>query len=106
MNEGLKPNVLCHREAVRKILADRDLRIFLWSLIAVDCKVFQAEFPMNASAYCLLAKQEIGKRLLEDAKVVNPSALLLAEAEFNDLTEQTKRFVEAHLNEGEEIYGS
>jgi hypothetical protein len=100
----LKPNVLCHKEAIRKILADRDLRIFLWSLIALDCKVFQAEFPMNASAYVLLAKQEIGKRLLEDAKSVNPSALLLAEEEFKDLEEQTARFVESCINEGEEDY--
>lgn len=101
MDDSLKPNVRQYREAVAKILADRDLRIFLWSLIAEDCRVFQPEFPMNASAYCLLAKQEIGKRLLEDAKKVNPSAVLLAETEYNELQEQTKQFVELNTNEGD-----
>lgn len=102
MDNGTKPNVAQYKEAMRKILSDRDLRIFLWSLIKEDCKVFQAEFPMNAQAYCLLAKQEIGKRLLEDAKRVNPSALLLAETEYNDLQEQTLKFVQEHTtNEGD-----
>lgn len=102
MENELKPNVAQYRDAMAKILSDRDLRIFLWSVIKEDCRVFQADFPMNAQAYCLLAKQEIGKRLLEDAKQVNPSALLLAEAEYNDLQEQTAKFVQNHsLNEGE-----
>lgn len=102
MENELKPNVAQYRDAMAKILSDRDLRIFLWSIIKEDCRVFQADFPMNAQAYCLLAKQEIGKRLLEDAKQVNPSALLLAEAEYNDLQEQTSKFVQDHsFNEGE-----
>jgi hypothetical protein len=101
MDSNLKPNVRQYRDAIAKILADRDLRIFLWSLIEQDCRVFQPEFPMNASAYCLLAKQEIGKRLLADAKSVNPSAVMLAEAEFNDLQEQTKKFVELNTKTGE-----
>jgi hypothetical protein len=101
MDSNLKPNVRQYRDAIAKILADRDLRIFLWSLIEQDCRVFQPEFPMNASAYCLLAKQEIGKRLLADAKAVNPSAVMLAEAEFNDLQEQTKKFVELNTKTGE-----
>lgn len=97
----LRPNVRQYNEAMAKVLSDRDLRIFLWSIIDQDCRVFQAEFPMNASAYCLLAKQEIGKRLLADAKRLNPSAVMLAEAEYNELKEQTKRFVELNNNEGE-----
>lgn len=101
MENELRPNVLQYQEAMRKILSDRDLRIFLWSLIEQDCRVFQPDFPMNAQAYCLLAKQEIGKRLLDDAKRVNPSAVLLAEAEYNELKEQTRRFVETERNEGE-----
>jgi hypothetical protein len=102
MDDTLKPNVAQYRAAMSKILADKDLRIFLWSLVVQDCRVFQPEFPMNASAYCLLAKQEIGKRLLADAKAVNPTALILAEAEYSELQEQTARFVqEQNTNEGE-----
>lgn len=89
----LKPNVQQYNTSIAKLLSDRDLRIFLWNLIVQDCRVFQPDFPMNASAYCLLAKQEIGKRLLADAKRINPSAVLLAEAEYNELQEQTERFV-------------
>lgn len=94
MDETLKPNVVQYRTAMSKILNDRDLRILLWSIIEQDCRVFQPEFPMNASAYCLLAKQEIGKRLLADAKALNPTAVMLAEAEYNDLQEQTARYVQ------------
>lgn len=101
MDNELRPNVRQYREAMAKILSDRDLRIFLWSIIEQDCRVFQIEFPMNAQAYCLLAKQEIGKRLLADAKDINPSAVMLAEAEYNELVEQTRRFVEINTKEGE-----
>lgn len=101
MDREMKPNVAQYRDALEKLLSDRDLRIFLWSLIAEDCKVFQVDFPMNASAYCLLAKQEIGKRLLEDMKRTNPAAVLMAETEYNDLQEQTRKFVQAQNNEGE-----
>lgn len=94
MDETLKPNVVQYRTAMSKLLNDRDLRILLWSIIEQDCRVFQPEFPMNASAYCLLAKQEIGKRLLADAKALNPTAVMLAEAEYNDLQEQTARYVQ------------
>lgn len=102
MDEALKPNVQQYNASLAKLLSDRDLRIFLWNLIVQDCRVFQPEFPMNASAYCLLAKQEIGKRLLADAKRINPSAVMLAEAEYNDLQEQTAKYVlEQNINEGE-----
>jgi hypothetical protein len=98
MEEMLKPNVVQYRTAMAKLLNDRDLRIFLWSIIEQDCRVFQPDFPMNASAYCLLAKQEIGKRLLADAKALNPTAVMLAEAEYNDLQEQTARYVQEQNN--------
>ncbi len=98
----IKPNVQQYNASIAKLLSDRDLRIFLWNLIVQDCRVFQPEFPMNAHAYCLLAKQEIGKRLLADAKRINPQAVMLAEAEYNELQEQTDRFVEEYQsNEGE-----
>lgn len=102
IDETLKPNVQQYNASIAKLLSDRDLRIFLWNLIVQDCRVFQPEFPMNAQAYCLLAKQEIGKRLLADAKRINPQAVMLAEAEYNDLQEQTMRYVqEQNIKEGE-----
>ena len=72
------------------MLDSRTLRVFLWRLIVEDCKVFQEDFPTNASAYCLLAKQEIGKRLLADAKAIDPDAVFAAEREYMDLMEQQK----------------
>lgn len=71
--------------ALRKILSDEMLRIFLWRLIEEDCRVFQEGFPTNASAYCLLARQEIGKRLLADAKMRDPEAVFKAEQEYKAL---------------------
>ena len=40
---------------------------------------------MNASVYCLNAKQEIGKRLLADAKAISPEQVFQAEQEYNEL---------------------
>ena len=83
---------------IAKILGDRELRIFLWRLIVEDCRVFAEGFPVNAAAYCLLAKQEIGKRLLADAKVVDADAVLQAEKEYNALMELNQKV----LNQQEE----
>lgn len=73
-----------YMSSLEKILSDEDLRIFVWRLIAEDCKVFQEGFPMNAGAYALLAVQDIGKRLLADLKVVDPVRTMQAEQEYLD----------------------
>lgn len=83
------PSQQHYRNALVAMLNNPLTRVFLWRIIVEDCKVFEEGFPMNAAAYCLLAKQEIGKRLLADAKRVNPEALLRAEQEYNDLMELT-----------------
>jgi hypothetical protein len=89
-----------YTESLRKVLSDRDLRILIWRLIVEDCKVFQEEFPLNASAYTLLAKQEIGKRLLADLKSVNRDLVLTAEKDYEGLMAECLKEAE-----GEE-YGS
>lgn len=85
--------------ALAKLLSDRDLRILFWRIIVEDCRVFQEDFPTNASAYCLLAKQEIGKRILADAKAVDPDAVLAAEKEYNAFMEQVERAQELKQQE-------
>lgn len=72
-----------YQDEIRVMLNSSVTRIFLWRLIVEDCKVFEADFAMNASAYALLAKQEIGKRLLEDMKRVSPELTFQAETEYN-----------------------
>jgi hypothetical protein len=72
-------------ESLRKVLNDKDLRILAWRLIVEDCKVFQVDYPMNASAYSLLAKQELGKRLLEDLKRVDINLVHQAEKDYHEL---------------------
>ena len=67
------------------IAADKDLRVLMWHLIAEDCEVFNASFSTNATAYCQLAKQEIGKRYLERLKVESLKAAHEAEAEYEQL---------------------
>ena len=68
------PSQAHYRNALTRMLSEPDLRILLWRIIVEDCKVFEEGFSLNASAYCLLAKQEIGKRLLVHAKML-PSLL-------------------------------
>lgn len=72
-------------ESLRKVLNDKDLRILAWRLIVEDCKVFQVDYPMNASAYSLLAKQELGKRLLEDLKRIDIGLVHQAEKDYHEL---------------------
>ena len=102
MTESL--NVQHYREELETILSSPVLRVFFWRLIAEDCRVFQSDFSLNASAYALLAKQEIGKRLLEDAKQVNAEAVFLAEKEYNDLQSRSLDLTRMQ-NEEDENYG-
>lgn len=90
------PSQKHYREALAAMLENRLTRILLWRIIVEDCKVFEESFPMNASAYCLLAKQEIGKRLLADAKAVSPERVYEAEQEYRQLMMEND-----HFNQGE-----
>ena len=88
--------------ALGRILADSELRVFLWRIIEDDCRVFQEDYPINAQAYSLLAKQEIGKRLLNAAKAINPEAVFSAEQEYMALADENHRFNDSHFNENME----
>ena len=79
-----------YEDELKTLLASPVLRIFFWRLIVEDCRVFQAEFPTNAAAYTLLARQEIGKRLLADAKRISPDLVYQAEREYEEFMEKAK----------------
>ena len=98
-------NVQHYREELEAVLKSQVLRVFFWRLIVEDCRVFQSDFSLNASAYALLAKQEIGKRLLEDAKRINPEAVFLAEKEYNDLQSRSLNLSRNRNEEGENYGG-
>ena len=93
----MTPSQRHYDTALKKMLGDEVLRVLLWRLIVEDCHVFQEDFPMNASAYSLLAEQKIGKRLLADAKHRDPEAVFRAEQEYIALMEQDRK-----AKEGEE----
>lgn len=90
--------------ALEKILADGDLRYFFWRHLVDDCKIDQESFPMNAQAYSLLAVQEIGKRLLREAKAVNYAGVVLAEQEYTAIRKEIEEY-NNKANQEEEIYG-
>lgn len=89
--------------AMRKIMADRDLRILMFQIIADECRVFDTSVPHNAGAYSLLAVQRIGKLLMANMKSVSPEGFLLAEKEYNELAERQAAFV--NKSEGETYDG-
>jgi hypothetical protein len=95
----MNPSQQHYDNALREVLSKSSLRVLLWRIIVEDCKVFVEDFPMNASAYCLLAKQEIGKRLLADLKARDIEAVHKAEQEYNDLMERNQQAIN---KEGEE----
>lgn len=84
------PNQMHYEEEIRTMLGNPVTRVFLWRFIVEDCHVFDPDAPLNASAYALLAKQSIGKRLLADMKAVSPESTFQAEREYDDLIRQTK----------------
>lgn len=100
-------NNQAHYESeIRELLSSRTLRIFFWRLIVEECRVFQSDFTFNASAYALLAKQEIGKRLLADAKAIHPEGVIQAEKDYNQfITEMAEEALRRMQQEGEEDYG-
>ena len=79
-----------YEDELRAMLSSPMTRIFLWRFIVEDCKVFTTDFALNASAYTLLAKQEIGKLLLADLKAIDPDMVFQAEKEYNAMIASTK----------------
>lgn len=90
------PNELSFEAEVRSLLSTEIGRIYFWRLIVEDCHVFQIEYPHNAAAYSLLAKQEIGKRQLEFAKRICPELVIQAEKDYQALMEQEAVFRKNH----------
>jgi hypothetical protein len=78
-------------EELRQILSTTTTRIFFWRIITEDCRLFEDGYQHNATAYSLLARQEIGKHLLNDAKRISPENVFKAEQEYNALMEQYKK---------------
>lgn len=74
--------------ALRKALNDEDLRIFLWDLVETDCLAFVRGYAHNATAYSLLAKQQIGKELLAEMKAADLRQVFRAETEYRQLVER------------------
>lgn len=95
------PSQVHYASALGKMLRDRELRVFLWRLLVEDCKLEEEYFPMNAAAYCLLAKQEIGKRLLHDAKAVDLKRVHQAEQEYQELLRETDAWNRAQAREND-----
>lgn len=91
--------------ALEKILSDPDLRYFFWRHLVDDCKINQESFPMNASAYSLLALQEVGKRLLREAKAVSFIGVVAAEQEFIALQKEIEEYNKQQNQKEEEVYG-
>lgn len=83
-----------YRNSLEVMLSDPTTRVLLWRIIVEDCRVFDEDFPMNASVYCLNAKQEIGKRLLADAKRISPDLVFKAEQEYNELMQLSSKMAE------------
>ena len=75
-------------EDIIYMLKDSLGRCFLMKLLYEDCGVFDSSFQCNASAYTLLAKKEIGLRLLDQAKRVDLSKVQLAEREYLESLKQ------------------
>ena len=93
-----------YERELRRMLAEPETRIFLWRLIAEDCRVFVTDFQHNATAYSLLAVQRLGKILLEDMKRIDASAVYQAEQEYCDLKRRSDEQKQRENKEDGTIY--
>lgn len=71
------------RLAWEKILSDENLRVWLWCLLAEDCRSLSPGESPSA--------RDIGLRLMEDAKAVSLDAVHKAEAEYRSLVEMDRK---------------
>lgn len=91
------PSQAQYRNAIATAMESPAIRLLLWRFVVEDCKVFESGFELNARAYALLAKQEIGKRLLEDMKNYSLELTHRAEQEYMDLMSLNAAFMEQQL---------
>lgn len=73
---------------LRYLLKDTLGRCFFMRLLYEDLKVYDSGFSCNAMAYTLLAKKEVGLRLLDQAKRVDFDKVQLAEKEYLEMIDQ------------------
>jgi len=89
MNNEKTLNAKSCENEIRFMLDDKRGRLFLWRLIVEACHVFDVGFQHNAAAYSLLAKQDIGKILLNAAREIDLEKIQLAEREYHKLLEES-----------------
>ena len=90
--------------AIRKMLNDSDLRIFLWDAVVRRCGVFDQDYAHNAAAYTLLERQRIGKQLLAELKSVDMEQVFRAESEYEQLFQRMKAELERRNEQHEEEF--
>lgn len=89
-----------HYEKEMKFMLDNPLsRIFLFRLITESCHTFDIGFAHNASAYSLLAKQDIGKVLMLFAKEIDLDKFNQAEKEYYQMIKTSQQQQEGMNNE-------
>lgn len=76
---------------IRFLLEHREGRVLLWRLVVELCHVFDSGYPHNAAAYSLLAKQEIGKLLLNLCREIDLEKTQQAEREYWELLEKERK---------------
>ena len=74
------------RAAWERILGDENLRVWLWCLLAEDCRCLSMGETPSA--------RDVGLRLLEDAKAVSLDAVHRAEKEYRAILEMDREYRE------------
>lgn len=80
-----------YEEEMRAMLATPKTRRFLFRLITEACHVFDVGFQTNAGAYCLMAKQDVGKTLMNFAKKIDLDKFNQAEKEYNQAIKNSRQ---------------
>lgn len=72
------------------MLSNQLSAVFLVRMIYETCHVFDIGYQHNAGAYSLLAKQEIGKTLMNIAKEIDIDAFNKAEKDYLSIIERSR----------------
>ena len=92
-NRVISPLQQMHDNAMRKLLGDKTLRIWLYAFLTEDCHVGSFD-PVSTHGIEISVLQRLGNLLLRDLKECNLSRVHKAECEYRAILEENQRWHE------------
>lgn len=99
------PMAMNNANALKRIMHDRTLRVWLMSVIDEDLRLNEQSYTRERAAE-ICALRQVGMMLLEDMRKSNFKGYQIAEREYRDLKLQNEEYMSAYFdnNPFDEVY--